>query len=505
MKERSIFFNSFWGVLSQLIRGGIGLALIPYMVSRVGLANYGLFSAFLLMTLYQGLVALLDVGYPAFLLNQIARKPGDQLDETDRKSLGALTSYLLIISALLLIVALMAGDWVLGLFHIEPALISEYRLPFLLILIANFFSIPTLVCGVIWIAKHRNAQFKQIDTFGYVVFILLVFSLLAFSPSFTILTVAFFCSQLLMGLMVLYKTARSFGYFPLPGRIEISHLRKAWPEWSPFFFARVNGTAQRQSDVTLVSFILGPSAVAVYDISLKIPSLIKGLLGKISEVVTPLASLKREVKHNAYFRQLAENLCNLQMALILAFWIAFVCFARKLLGYWLGPEFEQYSTTLVLAAFFALVTPHNSILGSLLIARGQRNRQMSFWPTTFSLLSIVASIPMTWMWGVSGTILATVFQFLATGILFVIWAYKDFDFNFWSGWKNWLISIGIAGSLHLLAYQYVNEAGSAVAFFSRVIALEVLCFGLLIFVLRKDFKVLISQMRVKASSLKENN
>ncbi len=501
MKERSIFFNSFWGVFSQLIRGGLALALIPFIISRIGLENYGLFSTLLLLTFYQGMLALLDLGYPAYVLNQIARQSGDALLDSDKKRLSSLMTYMSVISLLTFLVGWVGSSILLDLLHIDAARIETYRLPLLLILLSNFFAAPTAVCGLIWVAKHRNAQFKQIDTLGYLLFVLLSFVLLAMKADFNNLVMAFLISQVVMFVIVLYRTRKSFQYLPGFGRLTFAQLRGEWSEWSPFFFSRVNGTAQRQSDVTLVSLILGPTAVAIYDISVKVPALMKSLLGRVSEVIIPVASLKRAPEHKIYIRDLSESLCNILMAYIIVFLIAFGLFSRSLVTYWLGSSYENLALPLFLAGFIVLIAPYGSVLGAVLVARGERNRDMSLWPTIISVISIVASLPATWYWGVTATILTTVFQFFFVGLFYIVWARRDFSFRLMSGLKSWLVSLGIAGILHFAAYHYVNEAPDAKSFFFRLGALEVMCLALVSLALRKEVKATIAKMRVKASKV----
>lgn len=501
MKERSIFFNSAWGVFSQLFRGAIALALIPFVISRVGLAHYGLFSSFLLLSLYQGLLALLDLGYPAFLLNQIAREPGDRLTEESRRRLDSLATYLFLVTSALLVLGWFFSSVFLQWLHVDPSTIDTYRRPFFIILFSNLFSVPLNICGVIWIGKHRNAQFKQIETTGYFIFVLLTFILLSISPDFINLTIAFLVSQILMALSVLVLSFRNFQYWPRLGSLRFKHFKEEWPTWSPFFFSRVNGTAQRQSDVTLVSFILGPAAVAIYDICLKIPSLLKGLIGRISEVITPVASLRRDVQYNTTIRSLAESLCNMQMTVVILFLVAYVFFARQFVAFWLGAEYTNHISTFWLAGLLALVAPHNSVLGSILIARGDRSRAMSTWPTSISFCSILLSLPLTWVWGVKGTIFATLLQFFLIGVLFIGWARKDFDFKFSSGFRSWLIAIVISGGLHAVTFSWISEINNVVRFFVWFVLLEILILGLVGFSLKTEIRKTISQLRVKASSI----
>jgi O-antigen/teichoic acid export membrane protein len=499
MKERSLFANSAWGIITQGLRGLAGLLFIPMVVSNIGVAGYGLFTLLMLLSYYQGLVQQADLGYFGFLVNWMAKEANSRDSNGLRMRIGTSISLLFAINILLWLLSYFLSAQVVYIFKVSPESSGSFLNALNFVFLGNFFSIIANVAGSVWLSKHRNVFFKRIEVGSYFLFIFLSFVFLRIESSLRAIVLAYLASQIFLAGRMWFATFKSFSIQLNPGKVDFSLLRKDWPSWKPFISSRLNNMAQRQSDMTLISLLLGPQFLAVYDISMKIPSVLKTLLGRIGEALAPFASKRSAATDMPFIKKLSEKLVALEIALGLIGVVTFFYFGEDLCQLWLGVEQREIGRNFFLASWLNVTVPPLSVLFAILIAQNRRDSELTWYPTLVSLANIGLTIPVTMYFGVRGTILLTVIQFFVLSMMCVRWARIDFHFNFLSGWKIWLKALLAAGTVTGVGRYYISklEMDSA-QFIFQFAAMELILVAILWILLRKDISDLRRQMQTKA-------
>jgi O-antigen/teichoic acid export membrane protein len=501
MKERSLFANSAWGFITQIVRGLVGLLFIPLVISKLGMEGYGLYTILLLFTLYQGVWTQADFGYPNFLVNLISKDSQDLSANPGlllrlRGSMGLL----LLLNALLMGFLLLLPDFLGSLFRISLERQADFQTALLWILIANFLSVWVSLGGVLFMARHRMAVFRKYETAAYLMMVGVSFALLMWQPSLASLAVGYLVSQFFLAVLVTVMAWNVFRIALIPGWPPWTLFRQDWEGWKPFFFWRMNGFAQRQSDTTLISLLLGPELVAVYDIAMKVPGLLKSFLGRISEALGPFSSARRAPEHQPFMKVLAERLVQFEVGLGIVFVVIVFFFGGDLCRHWLGPEQESLARPFFLASFLNVVVPPTSILMAILMGFGARKNEMAWWPTAISVGNILLAIPVTYYFKVEGTILLTVIQLGFFSVLGILWSRADFKFRVRTGFAMWMTILTISVVWNLgMKHLFPAELGKT-SFFGLWILGEALLGAVLIAIYSQKLRELRAMMAQKASA-----
>lgn len=500
MKERSLFANSAWGFITQIVRGFVGLLFIPLVIRTLGMEGYGLYTILLLFTLYQGVWTQADLGYPNFLVNLISKDSQEPtLHQSLIQRLRGCLSLLLILNGLLLVLAVLLPELLSSLFRISYERQSDFQWALFWILLSNFLSTWVSLGGVLFMARHRMAVFRKYETFAYLLMVGVSSTLLMWKPSLVSLATGYLVSQLFLAVLVTAMAWNVFRIALVPGIPKWNLFRQDWVEWKPFFFWRINGFAQKQSDTTLISLLLGPELVAVYDIAMKVPGLLKSFLGRISEALGPFSSARRAPEHHSFMKVLAERLVQFEVGIGIVFSVVVFFFGEDLCRYWLGPEQVSIGRPFFLASLMNIAVPPTSILMAILMGFGIRKTEMAWWPTAISVGNILLSIPVTYYFKVEGTIVLTILQLGFFSILGILWSRADFKFRVRTGFVMWTSVLVISILWNLGMKALFPQELTKVSFFVFWILGETLLGCGLLLIYSKKLKELRGMMAQRAS------
>jgi O-antigen/teichoic acid export membrane protein len=498
MKERSLFANTAWGMIAQVLRGLTALVFIPLVIGSIGVAGYGIYSLLMLLSFYQGLMLQADFGYTGFLINWAAKTENWKNIEGLKKRVRTSLTGLFCINSAMWVLCLFFSSQVGAFFKVQPEDMNQFQRSLHLIFAANFFSMVALVAGGLWISRHRNVQYKHLELGQYFFFFLMSLVLLQKEASVASLALAFLLSQVLFAAALFIQTRKHFSVSVIPGAFSWREIKGDWSGWKPFLSSRLTNMAQRQSDMTLVTIILGPQFLAIYDISMKLPSVLKTLLGRVSEALVPFASKRSLSTDHSLIRNLSQRLVSLEVALGILTTSTFLFFGPELSQLWLGPDQRFLGENFFLASWVNIVTPPLSILMAILIAQGRRNSELTWYPGWIALANVLLAIPVTYYFGIRGTILLTVIQFAVLSAVCIHWAKKDFQFSAMAGWKTW-VKVGVPALLvNFLAKQFLPPVEDKTSFLFSFVAVQIGLAGFLWYLIHKEVLELRKLMQTKA-------
>ncbi|PIS09863.1 MAG: hypothetical protein COT73_12470 [Bdellovibrio sp. CG10_big_fil_rev_8_21_14_0_10_47_8] len=456
IKERSLFANTAWGVIANLLRAVISLAFIPFVIQRLGAIGYGLYAILMLFTFYQGFLGRIELGYSGFLVKYLSRFVGENsATEFEKKTAGFLPS-MIFFQTIIWGCFWQFRDNVLGWLKIPLEHSSEFSTAVLIIFLANLFSATSSLYIAYLTSQHRNVFLKKTDAFFFFVFNALSLGFLIFEPSLLSLAFAFLISQAL-NCLTLIVVCRNVHFGKLIfSRFRVADYKENWHHWRPFFYANLNGLAFRQADTALISFILGPQAVAAYDICMKIPSFIKSSLSKVSEVLVPFSSSRSQVSKDQFLPQLLYKIVFLTGAVALGLVICVGFYGDSILRAWIGEDFAYLHRGFLIACFVPFFVAFCSSPAAVFLGRDNRMSLMTWGPTLISVVNLVISVPMTMYWGFEGTILATVIQYLLYAAMLVKPLKDDFGLSVASMLPGLTISASVVAAAYWIFYPVLN-------------------------------------------------
>lgn len=417
------------------LRGLLGFIFTGILVRSLGLTNYGSYLQLMLLSIYSGPMALIDCGSLSYAQNLLARVDLNSLNSTANSnfatseivnrqydSAGSVPSRGLQFIAFSFFFQILIQIFILiSLFIIWKFQISNVRVEtetiykILFILIANVFTIATNCLSTILISQNQIYKIRFIDLKIFLIFCLLCLLFWNLWSSSVTIFIAFLLSQVIAFLFIktIFKTSFSNRLSIYDFKFNLSNIFQEFSSYKTFFISQINSITQRQGDFLILSLMGTSHMIGVYDSASKIPAFCKTLNGKFSEVLNNHFTRWNNNNNNNLLGSV-EFLKKLLIAtgsINLLIGIHYLFFSEYYLETWLGSASIDVIKSARIAGFLILQQSFFSLIGTFLLqSDGSRNLLIK-WPSIISWSYFFAGFPVTYFWGIEGTLWLTTLQF----------------------------------------------------------------------------------------------
>lgn len=414
----------FVGSFGQLI-------VAPLFIDRLGVEGYG---AIVLYNLSIGVASSLDVGMTPSVQRFVA-------DDAGRDASLVLNAYASLV--LLLGAVLVAGAASTMLIPVDAGV-----LPYALLGAAMLLVINLAVAGL------RGAQLfveagNRMTVFRTIALVAMAVAALVGANLTQVLVVAILCSAI--AAMVIFRHAMQRLNWRPSLRWNVARFRTRMLGFSMWAWGqRLLAFVALNADRILVSALLGPAALAIYNLAWSVSSGVSQLFSAGSVFVFPLAAARAgrlaEV-HQLYI----GGLFALSGAAVMVC-LPIMLYSEQLLTFWVGGAIAlQVSDVLLIALALVPIGVGGILSGAVLNATGKAAHLFSFMVVSHSLVlgATYAGIAIGGMvWMVFGKAVAS----LLTGIVLRSWTYRHvFGVELRSARRFWLaMSPGILMSVALI-------------------------------------------------------
>lgn len=341
--------DMFKGLIKNTLISGVaffavsvlGLLLVPYLVSAYGVAGFGVISMARLFIPLMGM-GIFDLGFGEIATYSVARARSEGLWA---KALAVLLQIVLLAFGLgallgvgLYILAPLLGSWM----SITGALFTQFQE----VLELTALLLPLLFASLVFegvIKGFENFKLQRLIevvsalayTVGTVYVIWRGFSLYW-------VCVAFLLAQCGRATLAFVVACKLLG----PHRVDfLGAGNAAWAEIrtrSPGLSAsKILGTAQSNGPIFLISFLLGPSSVGVYEALSRIPRFAKSVVGLVNGTVQPLAvRLDHGAQGAIDMARLVGNGTLLLACVVLPLYGSAMVYSEPMLRIWLSNQFS---------------------------------------------------------------------------------------------------------------------------------------------------------------------
>jgi len=413
--------NLLANILYFLVNVVIGIFLVPYFVSCLGIAAYGLIPLAASITGYAAIVIQsLNTSVSRFLTIDLQREDYAAANRTFNTALFGLTAVILLMVPIVLAVA-----WFIpSIFHVPVG--QERGATFLFLGVCTSFLIRSWTGNftVQLFAYNRLDLQNLVDITNVIVqtgLIVLLFTL--FGPDLV-----------LVGMAYLVGAAVASGISIILARQVCPHLRLSI---NAFDHTRVKDLCEMggwvvinnigsllflQIDLIVVNLLFGATSAGEYAIALQWVILLRAFAGVLSGVLTPTIFSYYARKQTESLIRITKSAVKL-MGLAMALPIGLVCgFAPQLLTVWVGSEFTNLALLLVLltvhlsinlAVFpiFSINVVHNKVRvpGILTLVMG------------FGNFALAVALPLLTGWGYYGVAAAGAIVLTLKNAFFTPW------------------------------------------------------------------------------------
>ncbi len=448
---RNTLANGLGGVLGT----AIGVVIAPFMISRLGLESYGVYTLALTLSFAGGYAALSDLGIEAATVRYVAEADSDGDARAINTTVATTLIFFAAIAVVLAVVAVLLAPAFVTLFSVDDRQRAAATTLFALIGGQLVFEMPARAFTAVLEGTQRFVTYQAVEL-----------SKAVFIAAGTVVVLT--TGGGLVGLGVVYASGAfvTFNVYWLlahravpglratPRHATRAEFRRLVTYGSSVFLFRLTGTAYRQMDKLILGVATTPAIVALYEIANKLHLAVAQVHSISASALTPAAAgsrRDRDVLWDMYVRG-----SRYTAALSLPVTIGAIVFAGPLLRDWIGAEADDAVTAAQVLLLYLLVTVFHNVGVTMLVALG-RVRWTLVITLGMTLANLVLSIILVGPFGVEGVMLGTLIASLLGWGPQLALSLRVFDVDLRSWWTRVFVpqlpgaAVQVAVGLGLLA------------------------------------------------------
>jgi O-antigen/teichoic acid export membrane protein len=408
-------------IASNYLRVIVGIAvmffLIPFMVSRLGVDMFGLWS---LIFAVVGLFGLLDLGFATAAMKYVAELTASG-DHAGRNEVLAtlLVVYSVLGAVCLALVALLAGP-ASGWFDLPLDQAQPFTLALWLIGAVVAVSFPASLVKAILIGSGRMHLVNAVELVTTLVNAALIVILLEAGFGLVGMAIAT-ATTMLLGPMVMLPLAIRLtpGLSASPRLFSRSRVRELLGFSVYFFVANVAVLVILRIDPVVIKAFLTLSAVAVYAVAAKIAEYTYLLNKQFSNALMPLVSQSKGAGNVDTVRRILVDGTRFLLAIAVPFIALLFFYADAIVILWMGQEFAE-SVPLLRILLLAVLFSSVQLNAANVLGMTGKHRFVAFAMGGSAVLNLILSIALIQIFGLTGVALGTLLATLAAEFLLVV-------------------------------------------------------------------------------------
>lgn len=342
--------NSTWNLVTFFATIFFSVFITPYIIHKIGVSAYGLI---IIANTIISILSLLEFGIGASLIKSLSEGTENGNNKFIEELMGTMLTLNVLLALLGSLVFIIIANFGSLWFHV-PADVSG-SVKTLFILAAAAFAAASVSTPFISVlpALQRYDLLSKISI-GNIVLLNIAMAVavklgyrqqgilaLQFASNLGMLIVCFILTKRLLpgvrikfhfGLAKLSQVA-SFGIF--------------------VFVKNVATQALTHFDKVIVTSVLGPAAVSYYSVPGSVPIKTVGIIQSATDVLFPLTSNLSASGDNQKIKEIYPRVMRNIIILSAACTFAIILFGKKILLFWLGPDFVDHST---IALYYLSIT-----------------------------------------------------------------------------------------------------------------------------------------------------
>lgn len=413
---RKIIRNTLFNSAGRVWMMAVALLLTPYIVSRLGIEGFGVWSLMLVITSY---LQLFNFGIREALVKYVAEFDAkDDALAISRLINTGLAVYLLL-GSLILVIAWDLRDTVITLLRVPATLHADARFVLLVVAVAAILSMVADLFEAVLIGLQRMDVISMITVVTSIPNLIATVILLELGYGLQSLAVI---RAMLVTLNLLLLGSWVFRLLPdlqiNPRLVRGEILRRILSYGAWLQVTALGGLVNLETPKILVNHFLGVGAVGLYELGFKVAYTILSLPMLLVSAITPAASELEAREHNHLLHELYLRGTKYVGLVAIPMTVFIFLEAPLITSTWLG---ASYNTTILVVRFLAAAFFANLIIGvGTTIMRGIGRPD---YETRYALLTIavhlILGIILIRQAGLIGMLLATSVALITGSVYFL--------------------------------------------------------------------------------------
>jgi O-antigen/teichoic acid export membrane protein len=332
----------------------IGLMLVPFFISTLGVAAYGIIPLATSLSGYVGLLTQsLNTAISRYLTVDLQQEDYLRANKTFNTAFFGITGIILAMIPVVILISVFAPI----IFNVPPGQETGAIFLFLGVSIAFLIRSWSGNFTVSLFAYNRLDLLNLVNIVNVIVQVLLIISFFAIAgPALYLVGLAYLIGAITASAIAIILSKRVNPHFRINSRdFDRSRLYELTKMGSWVIVNQVGAVLFLSIDLIVVNMLFGATASGEYAIALQWSILLRALAGTLSGVITPMVLTYYAKKQVASMIKVSKSAVKM-LGLFMALPIGLICgFAPKLLTVWVGEEFSS------LALLIVILTGHLAI------------------------------------------------------------------------------------------------------------------------------------------------
>jgi O-antigen/teichoic acid export membrane protein len=391
----------------------VGLLVLPYNLSHLGKAAYGLWALTTSITLY---FSVLDLGYSGAVVKFVAQYRARQNTRALNETLSTTFYLFAAFGVLTYVVALVLAAFIDRILHLAPDQVHTARLVLLITSVSVAIGMACSVFGAVINGFQRYDLNNIAGTASTIV--IAAANVLMLWAGYGLVELVIATTAIRVLTYGVYR-ANAYRVFPaLRIRPELFRRERLRELTSFSVFMALIDWANKLNysiDAIVIGIMLGTGAVAVWSVGQRLAEATQRLTNQLNDIIFP-----NVVDHSASDRVDRLQMLflvgtRLSLATVVPIAAVLMLMAGPLVHAWVGPEFEGSVIVVQLLALIVVVRVGHAT-GSTLLKGAERHRLVALVNVVTAVVNVSISIALVKPLGLAGVAIGTLVPVSATSI-----------------------------------------------------------------------------------------
>jgi O-antigen/teichoic acid export membrane protein len=380
-----------------------GLALVPFIVNRIGLASFGLWA---LVSGLFGTMGVLDAGLSPTLTKKsaelLAKNEHAKLNETA----GAIFTLYLGVGIIAFVILCGLALFARGIFHVSPESAQTFRIVLFIVAAQLALSFPLSTWASITAGLQDYHVSSAITLATILVKSLLTVVLLQMGFGLISLIWLGFITNVVSSLAYIVWVRRRLPTLEVrPSIRNFDQIGELSRFTGSMFIWGIAGRLALESDRIIIGLFLPLSSIGVYEIGLRICNYSRNVLYPVFTFLPAASDLnaRNETERLQQLYLIGTKYFELFYAFVAC---GLFLFGRQFIQLWMGPGFELSAVILFILLAGNIYQSQNAVAHVLLPGIG-RLRAFTWIMVAYPVLNLTLSIVLIQKWGLVGVAIAT--------------------------------------------------------------------------------------------------
>lgn len=366
---RRLIGNTFVSAVAFLLTGFINLLLVPLLVGKYGLAEYGLITLARIL-LPSGALGIFDFGYSETTTQAIARAREDGDWSRAARQLQLLAIITVIFGSCVALALGLGSDSLIGLLKVS----ADRSDSFGIVIVATALMFPLLFCTALTDGTLKGFEayraLRAVDILSAVAYCAVAVACVYSGLDYFCVALAYIASQVLRSFVLLGVAWR------MAAPVRAYFVRARREDWQEVMRrsrvlagSKLLGSVQHQLPPLVIGALFGPASVGGYDLLVRLPRFAKVVLGLLNNAVLPVAARFDHGGHIKQMRRLIRDGLVGVAIVSIPLSLAGAAFSLPILRIWAGPDLAALWPWQAMMFLVALLNVLFSFGATVLIVR----------------------------------------------------------------------------------------------------------------------------------------